>query len=448
MTLVTNLTSGLLSSVTSGLVFMVDQGVVVPEANTTITSPSSGLQTIPDFSATEGTVMLSFTDNAIQTTNNGVYMTISAGTGTANRMFLQNRTTGAAMRTATSSGGTAKTWDSFVSQYPSGFHKVIFAWDASGLSVYWDGILEHYSLSANSHWTLPVGMDSVYINQLNSGGSARGATYSELKYWNTKLTDAQCKKASMNNSILTGVTKDTSKYGVIGLGQSNMVGYAVGTPVYANALKMFQLTNAIVLGAYADPWDLSTGAKVPALNDTVTAGNNVGYMGYAANDYVTATGNDICVVPACLGGTSFAGSTPSWNVSSSAYGQGVGMLATGFSAIMQAKLASQYINLNAVVFGQGEGDATTAAAVPQATYEAQYSAYIDIFRAALDMPNLKWIDASLPNYQESATIQAAKEAVGAVKTNMVVLDNTDLAASPHWDLTQVATVGGRVAAVL
>lgn len=422
-------------------------GIVVPDASTDITSPSTGQVSLNEALGSDFTIALDFTDGSLPTTNNGVYLTIANGTSTSNRMFLQARTSGAAMRWAII-GGSGGVTDPPVSSWPAGRHCLVVRVSTtdSTQSNFWAGAKQYNRTS----FTPPSNLDRVDVNQLNTGTNNRNATYNRIRIWNEALTDAQCRAIS-RTEILTGVTKDTSKKGVAGLGQSNMVGFGGTTyPTYTNASKMSLLTNAMVLGSYSDPWDSDTNSKVGAL-DNPTNGQ-LGYMGYAANKYAGDTGNDIAVCPAARESTGFVNNSGGINATwSTTFNYGSGNDTFGASlmaAIFQLQLMKQYLNIDSIVFGQGEADAVTSASVTQQQYEDAYSPAIDELRLSIDQPTVPFIDATLPNYQSSSTILAAKQAVAATKANMVIVNNTDLTASPHFDASQVITVGERVGVAL
>jgi len=450
---------GLLSG--AGL-FGVDKDYWIQDPDYTNASPAMQSSVTPTgMSATAGTVYFEMDDtNMADSTNEGIYVTLSATTSTTNRIFIQKRSTGTRMRiVSAATAQTTEIWDPARSGFPSGKNYFAISWSNNGsLYVYCNGAIV---CKIDSTYVAPVGMDSIYIGKLNSGtaNNLTTGTMTNLKQWNTQLTNAQLRFLTGNPQILTGVSYDSDAIMVGLLGQSNSVGQAVGSPVYTNSSAMFKITNAMVKSAYADPFDDPASAKISALTDATYL---TGYAGYMADDLAGDTSRDVIVFPANLAGTDMAtDAVPDW-VSTQTGNRTTGTKINGPTAFLlgvinQIQMARQFAPLQALVFSQGESDA--AGAAPQATYETNYSATIDFIRTAIGS-NVLWIDATMPEYNADITpteanydaIIAAKAAVVASKSNCVTVDATDLAGivgdEKHFSLASNAILGPRVSTAI
>lgn len=402
-----------------------------------------------------GTIFFRLTDNAVNTvTSDPVWITLSAGTSSTNRIFLQKRSTGSRLRlVSAATGQTNEIWDGYLSTLPSGTHDIAIAWGPSRFDVYINGQPLCYIPSS---FVAPSGIDSIYLGRLNSGSSNNwSGSIAGFKLWNVQFTPAQLQALTFTPAILTGTSYHEDYFGIAGLGQSNMVGQASGSPSYTNTGKMHLLTNAMSLGSYADPWDDPASAKIGALTDT---DYDVGCMGYLSDDLAGETGRDIAVVCATLSGTRIgSGAPPSWAVEQATYRTSgtkiLGPAGALFGAVNQLQMAKQFFPLRVVLWGQGEGDAKDA--VSESAYEAGYAALIDYIRKALNLPGLYWIDMAMPSWTSEIgatknlydAIIAAKQSVIASKIHAAYIDNTDQPGMPgetvHWGLAEMQIIGAR-----
>jgi hypothetical protein len=319
------------------------------------------------------------------------------------------------------------------------------------------------------------GIDANYVNQtftqfdlgqLLGGTNVFGGTINEIRYYNTSLSDENCRILTGDVEIDDSVTYDASKHIYMFLGQSNNVGQAQGTPVYSHGSNIFKLSNAMTVAAYTDPLSDSASSRIPGLNDLdgslwADAPTNsvpkIGYAGYFADNLYNESGQDVMVCPANLAGSSFDGSTPTWDTKRSTYRTSgtkfEGMMATVIGAVEQIQLAKQRGPIAGVIWGQGEGD--VVGGTTQAEYVTFLTDLITLVRGAIRQ-QVKWFNCSMPDYTGWAT-QAAWEAVADAQaevaddmTDVFFVIGTNIAGTSgdevHYDLTGAETVGKVIAA--
>ena len=418
------------------------------------TSPSIGVQTIPDFNAAEGAIYVDFTDLSFLTSDNSVLLAVTDGTAN-NRIFVQKyNASGGRVRTLTTSGGGVNEgWDEYKISFYNGSHRFLVEWSADTFEIWWNGFP---MAMQDGNYSLGT-FTQVEIGEL-LGGFTSSAVFNEYRVYGQKLPLLQ--KARLTGDVvpISGITKDAGKDLFFFEGQSNSVGIATGTPSYTNTSSMFLLSNALTsIGSYSDPYDASAGARITAISDGTAAGS---YAGYFADNLAGLSGRDIVVCPANLASTSFRGSTPTWRVDSdnSFYltngTKFTGMLATVVAACNQMQIGKLFANPKGVIWGQGEGDAV--AGTSEADYENDLTNLITIQRNMLGF-NLPWFNCSMPNNTSNwagsganwNNINDAQVDVAGAMSGVYMVEGTDIQGNPvdrkHYDQAGNASVGATIA---
>lgn len=175
------------------------------------------------------------------------------------------------------------------------------------------------------------------------------------------------------------------------------------------------------------------------LNQTLDSSNNYNQFPYQGGkfgcefklmtDYQAHKGSTVALLKMAKGDTGLYNiiGERNWNISSPS--SLWNMAKASFSyALYKAGLLGQTLDVRAVVWVQGEKDATNA------TYAAQYQTNETNLREAVrdffDKPTLPWISLRLsasiadPPHDESGTVNAAKDAIAAGDANSYAI-NTD-----------------------
>lgn len=428
---------------------------LIPTPNFTSPSPTQNalIGGTTGIGPTAGVIAFDIIDDAMSTAgaNSPIILCLSSGTSATERLYLRKSNTGNRLASTTQSGGTTETWSNYNVAFPSGTNKAVIAWGSGYLRFYINGMLFSYIDSGH----IMPNIDSIYVGRLNSGTSNNySKTVNNIKLWNRELSDAAC-RAICKPTILSGITFDADKSIVMFMGQSNSSGVAVtSSPVYTNTSRMFLLSNALTsIASYSDPYDITTSARMTALNDATAAGS---YAGYFIDTLAGLTGKDIVACPANISSTSFDGTTPSWNVRSSfatyrtAGTKFFGMGPSAAAAINQTIMAQQFANVVAMALGLGEQD--IASGTSEATYQASCGYFIDELRAATFNPmpiilmgvpayNVSWA-VSQPQYD---AIQNAQTNLAATKSQVVKPSGTDIPGGQdsglHYSQASNAIVG-------
>lgn len=347
------------------------------------------------------TVYIEYTDGSFNTSaaNSPILLCVSQGTNTTHRLYIRKANTGQRMQAVIQN--MTEIWQGFLSSFSAGTHKLLITGDSTGCWFYIDG---HLLSWIDNNYTQPTGLDSVYLGRLNSGTANNYAPTSSanLKIWQQRLTDAQCRALTGDVQILSGITK-TNKDIIAFLGQSNSSGVATGTGDYVNTSKMFFLPNMLTgIISYADPFDVQSSSRISALNDSTAA---LSWAGYVIDKMSQQTGRDTVALPVNKAGTCFLGTvgstvSPTWNNNSSLYRTSgsyiVGANATITAATQQLQCAKQFGNIVGAIWQGNEGDVTSTIAVDQSAFEAKYPQIVQELRKSTQL-SLPWVDAGFPS---------------------------------------------------
>lgn len=405
-------------------------------------------------------VYCEFTDLSISAGGNRCYWTISDGTAN-NRAFQQKATVSGNNRLnfALTESATIRVLNRhFAAGLLSGRHKVLYIM-RNGLAQCW---LDGYLIWSSTAFNMPVlsaAAGGLYIGGLQDGtqlmsGDANVTLHEFRLYDSNNLpSEAQAAAITRNTAIITGVTQ-TNLPIYVGLGQSNMVGQATGTPIYNGtaAGNMKLLPYSGVYGAYADPWAVSTSSLITSLNDA-TAANS--YMGYALERMAIVRGSEIILAPACLSATSVIATATNalgYNASTvisaitNTGGSSVNSMGTVLmSSLQRVILAGQHGIISGIVYQQGESEA--GAGSDQAAYrlalQNTFNQIKNVTNAPLFIASLSAWNASTGATQvnwnaTNATLQTVANDVGATFINLSGVAGTDV---HYTTLTQVGNVG-------
>lgn len=366
-------------------------------SNATPTVPSS----VGSLSLSNGfTVYIEYTDSSFNTSpaNSPILLCVSQGTNTTHRLYIRKANTGQRMQTVIQN--MTEIWQGFLSSFSAGTHKLLITGDSTGCWFYIDGHLLCY---IDNNYTQPTGMDSVYVGRLNSGTANNYAPTSaaNLKIWQQRLTDAQCRLLTSDVQIISGIVPQDKDI-IAFLGQSNSSGVASGSGTYVNTSKMFFIPNMLTgIISYADPFDAQSSARVTALNDSTAA---LSFAGYVIDAMSQQTGRNTVALPAnkastCFLGTVSGGSVPTWGINSS-YNRTSGSYIVGSNAsitaaIQQLQCAKLFGDIKGIIWQGNEGDVLSTVAVDQSAFEAIYPLIVAEIRKSLQM-SLPWVDAGFP----------------------------------------------------
>ena len=428
----------------------------IPSATYINNAPIRGIEPIAGFNGVQGVLYMSYTDTSANVGDNSVLLTISDGSS-SNRIFIQKRSAnGGRFRVASqASGQTNEIWDGYLQSFPNGTHAIAVGWSANDLRVWVNGML----LCRIEGDFVNTTFSQIDLGQFNGGSNGFSGTVNECRYYDQFLSDAQGRALTQNRAILSGPVFDPMRKIYMFLGQSNSVGQATGSPSYTNTTQMFLLSHAMSVVPYSDSYADPTNAAVQALDNTGSGGTSVGYAGYFADALSQLTNEEVTVCPANISGSSFAGVRPIWPVESEAYrvsGTKIkGMMATVTGAMHQMILASQFGVVEAIIWGQGEGDASSGTS--QVDYQNYLAALINETRGVLDNTNVPWYNVGMPSYHTDIAptramydaITNAQEVVANAFPNVYVVDSTNIDGNTsdrvHYDLAGVEVVGQTIA---
>ena len=419
----------------------------------TNTTPSIGIEPITGFNGNEGVLYMEYTDSSANSGNDSVILTISDG-GATNRIFVQKRTSNGG-RFRVLSGATGETneiYDGFLSTFANGTQRIAVGYSATELRVWVNGILV-CKIEGNY---VQNTFSQVDTGQLTGGGFTFNGTPDEVRFYDKLLTDRQGCEITKGVSILSGVTFDATKDLYMFLGQSNSVGQGTGTQTYTNTSDMFLLDNTMSMGAYSDPFAAHAGSLVSALNDS-GANQGVSSAGHFADTLAGLTGNDIAVCPANLSGTSFTGTTPTWDMNSSAYRTSgskiTGIMATAMGALTQIQIAKQHAAIKGFIWQQGEGDVD--ASLSEAAYETHLRSLI-LSAQCIVGTAIPWFNCSMPAASTWAPSQGAWDNIDTAQQDVAndsdsvhYVSGCDILGDPsdrvHYDSAGHATIGALIA---
>lgn len=211
------------------------------------------------------------------------------------------------------------------------------------------------------------------INGITSLNTA--ASITDFVYYGSDVSETTIRNLSRNNDIVTGLTGDAARRGIVFAGQSNSSGRTTATPTYTNTIKL--LKNSGTYGNYTDPFDDDTG-NLFANSLLADAAADTGYAGYCIDD-LADDGEEYFACPANKGGTAIA----SWQPFAAGIDADNVIQDQAYAFIRRIQMATHAAGgrLPVVVWHQGETDAingTTAAA-----YKAAWKELMDEARAAV-----------------------------------------------------------------
>lgn len=227
---------------------------------------------------------------------------------------------------------------------------------------------------------------------LNTSG-----TINDFVYYGVGAGQALARSLSNNYEVVSGLTGDSARRGIVFAGQSNSSGRATATPTYTNTI--YNLANDGTYGSYTDPYDDATGTLIQnsLLSDASAA---VGYAGYCIDD-LADDGEEYFSCAANKGGTAIS----TWAAFAAGAQADSVIQDRAYAFINRIKMAQQAANgrLPVVVWHQGESDAEAGTA--SATYKATWKALMDEARAACG--NFPIIVLSLHEYNVALTATEA-----------------------------------------
>lgn len=335
--------------------------------------------------------------------------------------------------------------------------KIGVRWKNGTVTLYSNGAL----LKTFTGVTMPTSVSAIGAGQLTNGSLKTSAKFDAstvganvFKVYDKDPGDISMRNLTRNTSLVTGLTGDTSRKGIVFAGQSNSSGRAASNVSLVNTPKL--LANDGTYGDYSDPYDDDTGTLIQ--NQALGEGGEAGsYAGKVLDDLITSEGGEWFAVPANRGGTPLVNQSTSFNVRDANDFMNLPV----YALIMRCFMGMQAAGgkpLHGLVWHQGEQDAVNGESAED--YRNAAIALFAEIRAALgyEIPiyfvSLHEWDAGITSATEADWNTISDELLNLPNhiSNSYAVNIQDVAGAAgdkiHLDVTGNTTVGARIAAAI
>ncbi|GEM_PF-3115154 len=305
--------------------------------------------------------------------------------------------------------------------------RFVIRWKDGSLQIYMNGEEIYY---VESGLSFPDTVSNIYLAQRVA--DLQG-DINYIALYNKGSTENFARNLSKNSTgIITSLTHDATRRGVIFAGQSNSVGVAsTGSHTYNNTNKL--LTNSGDYEDYSDPADDDTDTLIgnSVLSDTAA----LGYQGLVVDALKTANSDyEWFAVTGAKGNTEIA----DWIPYTTSFTVADRVIADTFHALVnRALMAKQAGSLNYTVWHQGESDAI--AGTSKADYKAAVLEMLTEYRKVVGAHPIilvslhKWVDTLNSTHgatqAEWAAIQTAQSELATENSWITLVDISDIEAT-------------------